>query len=766
MALPLPPSIHGALESPTASTSQNQSQGEQGASPKQLIGLSRLDTYEKPFRYLDFAKGGTNTALNKWGYWNYISVEPRNIFRLEHIAPERRSHEEQEEEEDKEETEGDPETKWRRSLGWEPDNPEWEACAWFYSANPVYPRRHDKFNELCMKNEGLGLRFSPNTNITQLEHYYRNDIWPEIRYTVEGKVKVVLQHYIRDGEIIQDMCLTSESDEETELKGRTGDAPDHLLEPVPDAPGSHWRISSGEYCVTATLFEDGKPKPFSLLGDGKPNDMAKHHIEILSDDPVRHSGGGVSRFNPRRLFSDEALRPYSRTLFHCLGSIAIPPISPTYPQFRIPKTTDTPTRTDGAQGPMLPQGGLMNAGTTTGENASSSVSQSRRKSGKKGKCLDITTEDRRQVNDPPSSGEWYWFRVPRFMKHKPEKFEINRELIEKTLDPELNFAPGEWGNCCCFWETNEGKKRVLESIEGISEYGWGDDKNTLVQPYRKRPLDPFKGREASLKLQEQRDRKPIKKRIIIMEYCAIEHLISLMANLDCREAGHINEFLSFLPLMDSHEMRFEEKVYNLWTTEFNINFITAPSLQDAESPLPPNYFPRRRAKFLSINDVTPDRTTAEAPMGFRFIGDLHDRYWTCYVFYNFGSQELITDTWTQLDRIESCKTPSQRKCLEGFLVRQALDLVLLETKNVLDTINKSMGEDNKSQELFSPVLTENDLRGENYFKKMNKNSVFYPWLLDVYGALLDRCKESRKVAVLWITAEAGRKYKPRWSEKD
>jgi len=72
----------------------------------------------------------------------------------------------------------------------------------------------------------------------------------------------------------------------------------------------------------------------------------------------------------------------------------------------------------------------------------------------------------------------------------------------------------------------------------------------------------------------------------------------------------------------------------------------------------------------------------------------------------------------------------------------------------------------KSQTLFNPLLTEDDLRGENYFKTMNKNSVFYPWLLEVYGTLRDKCIESRSVAEQWISAEKTRKYKPRWTEKD
>ncbi|CAZ82302.1 unnamed protein product [Tuber melanosporum] len=205
---------------------------------------------------------------------------------------------------------------------------------------------------------------------------------------------------------------------------------------------------------------------------------------------------------------------------------------------------------------------------------------------------------------------------------------------------------------------------------------------------------------------------------------------------------------------------------NLWITEFNINFITTPSRQGVESPLLPNYFQRRQPEFLTMNDAAPNCIMVEASMGFRFIGDLHDQFWTCYVFYNFGRQELITDTRARVERIDSCKTLRQRKCLEGFLVCQALDLVLSQTKNVLNTITKSMGEGNKSQNIFIPLLMEDDLRGENYFKTMNKNSVFYPWLLDVYGALQDKCRETSTVAMQWISEEERRKYKPRWSEKD
>ncbi|CUS15024.1 unnamed protein product [Tuber aestivum] len=324
MAPPLVPPAQEAPGKPLWSA-KAQSEDEPLGSPKQFIGLSKLDAKEKSFRYLDFAEGGTNAALNKWGQflqfsrlvvgggdpdsWNYISVEPRSIFRLEHIAPAQSSHEQEPEEEDEEGMGGVSENN-RRTPRWEQDNQEWKPNAFCFSNYPAYPRRHDKFNALCMQNQGLGLRFSDSTNLSDLEHYYRNDRWPEVHYTVEGKVKVVLQYYIRNDEIIQDMRLTSESDKETELnlefefttgiriargdvnqlKVREEDFPVHFLQRVPEGEvlGSHWKIRGGNYYATASLFEDGKPKPLSLLGDGEQGDMIECSLDILSDDPIRY----------------------------------------------------------------------------------------------------------------------------------------------------------------------------------------------------------------------------------------------------------------------------------------------------------------------------------------------------------------------------------------------------------------------------------------------------------------------------------------------
>ncbi|RPA93201.1 hypothetical protein L873DRAFT_1706507 [Choiromyces venosus 120613-1] len=339
---------------------------------------------------------------------------------------------------------------------------------------------------------------------------------------------------------------------------------------------------------------------------------------------------------------------------------------------------------------------------------------------------------------------------------------MNKQFVEEFLESEKKWS---W-----FWDTLEGKQRFVENMVNISHYNWGGDSSALIQPTRDGDFEFLQGTEAFMRLKAYRDRKVDKKRILVMEDCSIEHLIALMANIDFQEACHIGEFLSRMRLMDSHEMRFTEHTIlpdNLWITEFNVNFITVPALNDVDLSRSSSYFSKKRAKFQSINDFESEYMMAEAAIGFRFIGDLHDRYWTCYVFYDFGSMELSSEARTQVADSDYGKTASQRKCLEGFLVRQALELVISETKRVLQVIAVSMGGSNeKSQTLFNPLLTEDDLSGENYFKTMNKNSVFYPWLLEVYGALRDKCIESRIVAEHWLSAEKTRKYKPRWSEKD
>jgi hypothetical protein len=190
-----------------------------------------LETKDRPFHYLDFADGGTNAALNRWGQFmqlsrlvtegdkpasfRYISVEPRNILRLEAMQssmqppPPEPPSELPPSEPPTEPPSGEDAPPHQNQSDWDPDNPEWLPSAEVYEDYPAYPRRHDKFDSLCMQSGGLGLRFAEGASFSEPDHYYRNDRWPEVRYTVGGNVKVVIQFFIQGNQIIQEMTLTS-----------------------------------------------------------------------------------------------------------------------------------------------------------------------------------------------------------------------------------------------------------------------------------------------------------------------------------------------------------------------------------------------------------------------------------------------------------------------------------------------------------------------------------------------------------------------------
>jgi len=92
-------------------------------------------------------------------------------------------------------------------------------------------------------------------------------------------------------------------------------------------------------------------------------------------------------------------------------------------------------------------------------------------------------------------GEWYWFREPLFMKHKPKKFEMNRKFIERFLELEITWS--------CFWETRQGRDDFIKNMADMSNYNWGDQKSTLIQPSRNGVSGFFQGREALSKLKIQ-----------------------------------------------------------------------------------------------------------------------------------------------------------------------------------------------------------------------------------------------------------------------
>jgi hypothetical protein len=78
----------------------------------------------------------------------------------------------------------------------------------------------------------------------------------------------------------------------------------------------------------------------------------------------------------------------------------------------------------------------------------------------------------------------------------------------------------------------------------------------------------------------------------------------------------------------------------------------------------------------------------EASIGFRIVGDIHDRYWTCYTFLNRDVREA-DNTLPELKNFEWYM--HQRKILEHFLVSLAIQTLTENTEKLLEKVDEISG---------------------------------------------------------------------------
>lgn len=139
----------------------------------------------------------------------------------------------------------------------------------------------------------------------------------------------------------------------------------------------------------------------------------------------------------------------------------------------------------------------------------------------------------------------------------------------------------------------------------------------------------------------------------------------------------------------------------MWVTEFNINFVACFSAKEFPNALKlaPGFSPKRQSRFVTTDPTkSPDTLPiiTEAAYGFRFVGDLHDRMWTCYKVVDMGNvpdkvvaarEEKYMDRWGNQKRMP-WRCWMQRKCIEGCFVLEGLEMVTENTEIILDLIEK------------------------------------------------------------------------------
>lgn len=168
----------------------------------------------------------------------------------------------------------------------------------------------------------------------------------------------------------------------------------------------------------------------------------------------------------------------------------------------------------------------------------------------------------------------------------------------------------------------------------------------------------------------------------------------------------------FLARHKSREVFFRDDTHpsvNVWATELHFGFyrlIPAKESTDESEYEGPEYVGARQ--LMIQDDLLPvfpgDRTSrvVKATIGFRFVGDLHDRYWTCHVLSHLPGNNgregrwLLDETSFNLKKSQredkNSYQHSQRKILEARLFDIAAAKMVQDTKSILAKISRILDE--------------------------------------------------------------------------
>lgn len=99
-----------------------------------------------------------------------------------------------------------------------------------------------------------------------------------------------------------------------------------------------------------------------------------------------------------------------------------------------------------------------------------------------------------------------------------------------------------------------------------------------------------------------------------------------------------------------------------------------------------------------------NKVIEKGAVGFRFVGDLYDRYWTCNValFMPSGAKDFSQELFADRRSFNLSKpsgvgnkntTHSQRKILEAKMFENATAIIADEAENILRSVSSILGED-------------------------------------------------------------------------
>lgn len=251
------------------------------------------------------------------------------------------------------------------------------------------------------------------------------------------------------------------------------------------------------------------------------------------------------------------------------------------------------------------------------------------------------------------------------------------------------------------------------------------------------------------KLKDSRRAQNAKKRFVWLPNANAE--TAMMCYLSSPETERASISL-FFDRHSYHEKYFFDDTtmfLNTWETEFHLSFYMLLGLNGVASTGIPgskeDIFPGRQGKQIT-----------KASMGFRFMGDFFDRYWTCHFIECVPAKEATEEGLPRFSFTFSRdeKAWRQRKVLELYLFERILTALVESTQDIFNEVRDEFG---LRKGAFSVSISNSD----DYF------SADWQKFQHMLEAVEQELASGLLIVSKWETRDKDRgQEKPRWTRND
>ena len=256
-----------------------------------------------------------------------------------------------------------------------------------------------------------------------------------------------------------------------------------------------------------------------------------------------------------------------------------------------------------------------------------------------------------------------------------------------------------------------------------------------------------------------------KKRLIELPYCSADSALACWLSASRLEKPFLLEFFRRHTVAHNYFGERAHQLGNIWETEFHLAFYQFVDSRDVYQKASRQLQGRPRLRELpTLSATDPRRRFTAAAIGFRFVGDLRDRFWTChFVARNHrrdGFTNIVDDKrsnwgyrYTQEERFLNEKL-HQRRVLEATYIDRATWEMKVSVGDILDFMNKEL----RTHDTRDP-------QNESFELIYNRSRLYFR-----AAELLRDMSQRQEIAINtiteWENREETRGVRSRWSRKD